>query len=275
MTRENFYRSAKKVKQLNILKEGKPERNAEGKITKAASYQSRDKPVARIEPNRKWFSNSRVISQESLSAFRDAIAQKEKDPYTVLLKSNKLPLSLIRDGQDNRVNGLKQHQAKMTVETSPFSEVFGPKSSRKRVKLSVSNIDELADDSVKSLETYHEKLEEQRLLSGELGAAQAEANEAAGDMARDAEADVTTAVEPIFSKGQSKRIWNELCTFTLFFSPQLSQANNFDRQGDRLIRRYSAYSGRPRSSRNTLPICRKVSQGGGATQASCFCSEQV
>lgn len=210
LARENFYRTAKKVKQLNILKEGKPQRNADGKIIKAASYQSRDVPNARIEPNRKWFSNSRVISQESLSAFRDAIAQKEKDPYTVLLKSNKLPLSLIRDGQDNRVNGLKQHQAKMTVETSPFAEVFGPKSSRKRVKLSVSNIDELADDSVKSLETYHEKLEEARLLSGELGAAQAEA---AGDMHRDDAAVVTTAVEPIFSKGQSKRIWNELCTF--------------------------------------------------------------
>lgn len=168
-------------------------------------------PNARVEPNRKWFSNSRVISQESLSAFRDAIAQKEKDPYTVLLKSNKLPLSLIRDGQDNRVNGIKQHQAKMTVETSPFAEVFGPKSSRKRVKLSVSNIDELADDSVKSLETYKEKLEEARLLNGEIGAEQAEA----GDMHRDEAVTVTTAVEPIFSKGQSKRIWNELCTFSL------------------------------------------------------------
>ncbi|KAI3396703.1 hypothetical protein diail_11730, partial [Diaporthe ilicicola] len=199
---ENFYRDAKKVKQLNIFKEGKAQRNAEGEITKAASYQSRDIPNARVEPNRKWFSNSRVISQESLSAFRDAIAQKEKDPYTVLLKSNKLPLSLIRDGQDNRVNGLKEHRAKMTVETSPFAEVFGPKSSRKRVKLSVSNIDEKARDSVKSLETYNEKLEQARLLSGELGAEQAEA----GDLRRDQEAAavLTTANEPIFDKGQSK-----------------------------------------------------------------------
>lgn len=205
---ENFYRDAKKVKQLNVFKEGKAQRNAKGEITKAASYQSRDIPTARVEPNRKWFSNSRVISQESLSAFRDAIAQKEKDPYTVLLKSNKLPLSLIRDGEDNRVDGVKQHQAKMTVETSPFAEVFGAKSSRKRVKLSVSNIEELAGDSVKSLETYNEKLEQARLLSGELGAEQAEA----GDLRRDQEASgvLTTAVEPIFDKGQSKRIWNEL-----------------------------------------------------------------
>lgn len=95
----------------------------------------------------------------------------------------------------------------MTVETSPFSEVFGPKSSRKRVKLSVANIDELADDTVKSLETYHEKLEEARLLSGELGASQAQA----GDTRQAETVAITTAVEPIFSKGQSKRIWNELC----------------------------------------------------------------
>jgi nuclear GTP-binding protein len=50
---ENFYRSAKKVKVLNILKEGKAQRNANGDITKAASYQSRQVPQARIEPNRK------------------------------------------------------------------------------------------------------------------------------------------------------------------------------------------------------------------------------
>lgn len=220
---ENFYRDAKKVKQLNVFKEGKAQRNAKGEITKAASYQSRDIPTARVEPNRKWFSNSRVISQESLSAFRDAIAQKEKDPYTVLLKSNKLPLSLIRDGEDNRVDGVKQHQAKMTVETSPFAEVFGAKSSRKRVKLSVSNIEELAGDSVKSLETYNEKLEQARLLSGELGAEQAEA----GDLRRDQEASgvLTTAVEPIFDKGQSKRIWNELCTNPPFFLSSYGDAN--------------------------------------------------
>lgn len=263
------------MKHLNILKEGKAERNADGKIIKAASYQSRDLPNARVEPNRKWFSNSRVISQESLSAFRDAIAQKEKDPYTVLLKSNKLPLSLIRDGQDNRVNGLKQHQAKMTVETSPFAEVFGPRSSRKRVKLSVSNIDELADDSVKSLETYKEKLEEARLLSGEAGAAQAEAGEA-GDMHQGDEATVTTAVEPIFSKGQSKRIWNELCMFLPFRLRSVTWANNIDyRQGYRLVRCHSTYFRRSRSPGNAMPIRGEVSQGGGTTQASCVHLEQV
>lgn len=63
---ESFYRDAKRVKQLNMFKEGKAQRNKDGKIIQAASYQSRDVPTAVIEPNRKWFGNTRVISQDSL-----------------------------------------------------------------------------------------------------------------------------------------------------------------------------------------------------------------
>ena len=59
---ENFYRTAKKAKTLRMFNEGKAQRNSAGKITKAASYQSREMPKARIEPNRKWFNNTRVIS---------------------------------------------------------------------------------------------------------------------------------------------------------------------------------------------------------------------
>src|SRR5579871_4664025 len=134
---ENFYRDAKKVKVLKRLKDGKPQRNAQGVITKAASYQSKEIPNARIEPNRKWFSNSRVISQESLTAFRDAVTQKTSDPNTYLLKTNKLPMSLIRD-DTSRKNGIKQHKAKMVVETASFSDTFGPKAQRKRPKLDSS-----------------------------------------------------------------------------------------------------------------------------------------
>jgi len=86
----SFYRTEKRVKQLKIFKEGKPQRNAKGEITKAASYQSRDVPTAVVEPNRKWFQNTRVISNETLAAFRDAVAEQQNDPYKVLLKSNKV-----------------------------------------------------------------------------------------------------------------------------------------------------------------------------------------
>ncbi|KAF1990541.1 NGP1NT-domain-containing protein [Aulographum hederae CBS 113979] len=197
---ENFYRDAKKVKKLNILKEGKPQRNAEGTITKAASYQSREKPQARVEPNRKWFTNTRVISQEALSAFRGAVAEQSSDPYSYLLKQNKLPMSLIRD--NNTKNGLKQHQAKMAIETAPFSDTFGPKAQRKRVKMGVSSLEDLAGESEKMHDSFLERQEQAKLLSGKIGEEGGEAGSAADIIA--------TAREPIFSKGQSKRIWNEL-----------------------------------------------------------------
>ncbi|KAG9230742.1 NUC091 domain-containing protein [Amylocarpus encephaloides] len=201
---ENFYRSAKKVKTLNMFKDGKAQRNAAGDITKDASFQSRQVPQARVEPNRKWFTNSRVIGQDALNSFREAMAERASDPYSVLLKSNKLPLSLIRDGQGK--NGIKQHQAKMTVETSPFGEVFGPKAQRKRVRLGVSSLEDLAEDSVKSHDTYLDRLDQAKLLSGTSGAD----SEAIGEAAAPDHGYISSAREAIFNKGQSKRIWNEL-----------------------------------------------------------------
>ncbi|KAI4131471.1 MAG: hypothetical protein LQ338_001213 [Usnochroma carphineum] len=199
---ENFYRTAKKAKTMSMFKEGKAQRNATGKITKAASFQSRELPKARVEPNRKWFGNTRVISQDALSSFREAMAERASDPYQVLLRTNKLPMSLINDGQGK--NGLKQHQAKVAVESSPFGDTFGPKAQRKRVKLDVGSLEDLAGETVKMHDAYLDRLEQAKELNGT--AAQ---DEAAGEAIPE-EASLTTAREPIFSKGQSKRIWNEL-----------------------------------------------------------------
>ena len=185
-----------------MLKDGKPQRNAEGKITKAASYQSRDRPVARIEPNRKWFGNTRVISQEALTSFREAVAERASDPYQVLLKTNKLPMSLIRD--DKGVNGLKQHQAKMAIETNPFSDTFGPKAQRKRVKLGVASLEDLAGETTKMHSAYVEKSDH---ATHEDGTMVVDGDDVAVD---DGSSSAPTAREAVFSKGQSKRIWNEL-----------------------------------------------------------------
>ncbi|KAK5204569.1 GTPase required for pre-60S ribosomal subunit nuclear export and maturation [Exophiala xenobiotica] len=197
---ENFYRNAKKLKTLNMLNDGKAQRNAAGEITKAASYQSREIPKARVEPNRKWFGNTRVISQDALDSFRQAVAERAADPYQVLLKTNKLPMSLIRDNENTK-NGIKQHQAKIAVESEPFGDTFGPKSQRKRVKLSASSAADMADESVKMHDKYLERLEEHKLLSGQTAAEEAQALQ---------DGELSTAKEAIFSKGQSKRIWNEL-----------------------------------------------------------------
>ncbi|KAI0976905.1 nucleolar GTP-binding protein 2 [Xylaria arbuscula] len=201
---ENFYRDAKRVRALNIRKDHGPQRNAEGTITQAAKYQSRDAPTARIEPNRRWFQNTRVISQDSLTQFREAMAEKASDPYSVLLKSNKLPMTLIRDGSSD-IPGLKQHQAKMAIETSSFADTFGPKQKRKRVKLGVSSLEDLAEGTEQSMDTYKERLEQARLLSGA-----GEKAEEAGEDTVEMPDPLSMAIEPVFSKGQSKRIWNEL-----------------------------------------------------------------
>lgn len=185
-----------------MLKDGKPQRDSEGNITQAASYQSRDAPVARIEPNRKWFGNTRVISQEALSSFREAVAERASDPYQVLLKTNKLPMSLLKENQT--VNGLKQHEAKMAIETSPYSDTFGPKAQRKRVKLGVSSLEDLAGETMKMQDSYVEKTDQGRhedgtpIVSGD-------------DVATDLQlGTMPTSREAVFLKGQSKRIWNEL-----------------------------------------------------------------
>jgi len=109
-------------------------------------------------------------------------------------------MSLIRDAENTK-NGIKQHAAKVAVESAPFEDTFGPKSQRKRVKMNASSIDDLAGETVKMHDNYLERLEENKLLSGKT----------AEEMAENEETPVlTTAREPIFSKGQSKRIWNEL-----------------------------------------------------------------
>ncbi|EAW10361.1 putative GTPase NOG2 [Aspergillus clavatus NRRL 1] len=199
---ENFYRDAKKVRTLNRLKDGKPRRDAEGNITVAASYQSRELPTARIEPNRKWFGNTRVISQDALTSFRDAVAERASDPYSVLLKTNKLPMSLIKE--NTTVNGLKQHEAKMAIETSPYGDTFGPKAQRKRVKLGVASLEDLASETVKMHDAFVEKTDQATHEDGTLIVSADVSNE------DDTLSTATTARESVFSKGQSKRIWNEL-----------------------------------------------------------------
>nr|POE72702.1 nucleolar gtp-binding protein 2 [Quercus suber] len=206
---ENFYRSAKKVKQLNMFKEGKAIRNASGDITQAASYQGREKPSARVEPHRKWFTNTRVISQDALTNFRDAVEAQSKDPYSYLLKQNKLPMSLINDNKDKeRKDGLLQHKAKIRIESEAFGDTFGPKAQRKRPRLAVSSLEDLAVATTTDYSTFKERQEESRLLSGQ--AAEEEEQGVNVNVSTAEDGELTTAREPVFSKGQSKRIWNEL-----------------------------------------------------------------
>ncbi|RHZ63311.1 hypothetical protein Glove_330g23 [Diversispora epigaea] len=180
---ENFYRDAKKVKFLNMLKGGKPIRNEKGKIVKSAPYQSREVTVGRVQPNRRWFGNTRVIGQKELESFRESLGGKIDDPYQVLLRQNKLPMSLLADA----TKVARMHM----VETEPFTDTFGPKAQRKRPKLKFGTMKDMVSETNNSLEKYDEK-SDQSLIS---------------NLVTDWSEETRDSV---FSKGQSKRIWNEL-----------------------------------------------------------------
>lgn len=78
-------------------KSSKAIRDADGKVIKAAEFQSSDVTPGRIQPDRRWFGNTRTITQTALDHFRETLKDKIADPYAVVLKQNKLPMSLLSD----------------------------------------------------------------------------------------------------------------------------------------------------------------------------------
>ncbi|KAJ7447272.1 NUC091 domain-containing protein, partial [Mycena latifolia] len=78
---ENFYRNAKQVSRLKMLTGGKAVRDKDGKIIQAAAFQKGEdetKP-GRVQPDRRWFGNTRVISQTALDHFRTSLSTKKDD----------------------------------------------------------------------------------------------------------------------------------------------------------------------------------------------------
>ncbi|BGP15275.1 hypothetical protein JCM10213_008303 [Rhodosporidiobolus nylandii] len=204
---ENFYRDAKSAKRVNLLngKSSKAIRDADGKIIKAAEFQSSEVTPGRVQPDRRWFGNTRTISQTALDHFRESLKEKIADPYAVVLKQNKLPMSLLTDA----VRGSKTPDL---TTTEPFSDTFGAKAQRKRPRLDVGSISELAgkvqDQRTKDAEAAARAAADQRLsdirdaegsLAPEILAAQEE-DAALGNAPRDW----------ILAAGTSKRIWGEL-----------------------------------------------------------------
>ena len=88
-------RTAATVRRLKMYKE-KAIRDHKGRLI-YQSYQSSEIPRARIQPDRRWFGNTRVIGAKQLDRFREEMAHHVKDNYTVLLREKKLPMSLLED----------------------------------------------------------------------------------------------------------------------------------------------------------------------------------
>ncbi|TKY85160.1 hypothetical protein EX895_006240 [Sporisorium graminicola] len=216
---ENFYRDAKKAKVVKLLsKEGiasKAIRDKSGKIIQAAEFQSSEAKPGRVQPDKRWFGNTRVISQDALDHFRTSLGSRVNDPYSVLLRRNKLPMSLIQDPGKGKAPSLT------TLE--PYSDTFGPGAQRKRPRLDggMSSFEELATSSEQAGIAAEEKqaaLEAKAAGVGlvpsdyEVGSsAERSANGFTADADELYEIPVTRGrSEPIYSKGQSRRIWGEL-----------------------------------------------------------------
>ncbi|KDN37249.1 NGP1NT-domain-containing protein [Tilletiaria anomala UBC 951] len=213
---ENFYRDAKGAKRVKLLaKNGiasKAIRDKDGNIIQAAEFQSSEAKPGRVQPDRRWFGNTRVISQDALAHFRESMSSRVDDPYSVLLRRNKLPMSLIQEpSSKSSPAGIGSN--KLTAVES-FSDTFGPSARRKRPRLdptAIGSFEEFAqsgttaiDDAETAAEAAQAKARGVGLVpeDAEIGAVQAEVPyEIPVQRGRS---------EPIYSKGQSRRIWGEL-----------------------------------------------------------------
>lgn len=173
------------IKRLNMYRQ-KQRCNSRGKVIKPLQYQSTVAPgtVARVEPNIKWFANTRVIKQSSLQKFQEEMGAIQKDPYRVVMRQSKLPMSLLHDR-------VKAHNSRVHIlDTEGFETTFGPKAQRKRPNLLTDDMKNLVEKAEASALSYNAD-NDKDLITEDTGVR----NEAR---------------EEIFKKGQSKRIWGEL-----------------------------------------------------------------
>jgi nuclear GTP-binding protein len=180
------------VQRLLMYRGGKPTRDVDGKIT-GGEYMSKNQAggskittsTGRVAPDRRWFGNTRVIDPKALDSARQAVEEKKKDPYTVLLQPKTLPMSLLTEKTSAAV---RAH----LLSSSSFSTTFGAKAQRKRVTLSITDVEGLAHAAQAAVESY----------------ASVEGDDKARVDVPDA--DRALARHSIFDKGGSKRIWGEL-----------------------------------------------------------------
>jgi len=175
-------RSKGTINRINLYKD-KPNRH---------KMQEEAMGPARIQPDRRWFGNTRVMAQDKMQKFRETLSKSVEDPFSVVLKSSRLPMSLLKDteGKSSRMNLLS---------VEPFKDVFGKKGKRKRVKLGSYDLEGMLAATDKKQDEYSDVKDKRALV------------DASGlDKEDDMIASATHHPEEIFLKGTSKRIWAEL-----------------------------------------------------------------
>ena len=131
-------RSAETIQRLKMYNNGKAIRDRKGNVV-AGSFMMKDRAgdrkidaqTGRIQPDRRWFGNTRVVGSTELDTFRQEMTQAVSDPYSVVLKRKKVPMGLLQEAAEYTAGNRKA----ALLEQEPFERAFGKQSQRKRVKL--------------------------------------------------------------------------------------------------------------------------------------------
>lgn len=177
-------RKASTVRRLNMYRT-RATRDAKGKVI-SEDLQSKDLPNSRVAPDRRWFGNSRIVSQKQLEALRVANQKQKLDPRTAVLSVQRLQWDKLQAKQDN------QNVGAANLVAGRIKRELEPKNClrRKKPRLSADILQKL--EGAIPLTTNSE---------GEM-------DFQAGEVEDDGHGgnDIPSSVQ----KGQSKRIWSEL-----------------------------------------------------------------
>lgn len=117
-----------------------------------------------------------------MQKFQEELGQAIKDPYQVVMRQTKLPITLLKESSKfARVH---------LLETESFENTFGPKKQRKRPSLAVGDLDSYVSTAQTSSEGYEIEKD--------------------GALVRDRPDSYDQSREWIMKAGLSKRIWGEL-----------------------------------------------------------------
>jgi len=181
----NNRRSKQTINRLKMYRTAGPKRNRKGVIVQEAEFQGKlpSGTQVRIEGNRRWFGNTRTITQSNLQKFTEEVGKVVESPYQVLLKPSKIPLSLLQ----SKAKYARNH----ILDTQSFEHTFGSKSRRKKPELNnYSNMEELMQHVDKS----HSEYDPEKDL----------------DLVRETDGTLDPAMANYLNAGTSRRIWNEL-----------------------------------------------------------------
>jgi nuclear GTP-binding protein len=189
-------RTKSTIARLNMYKSGKAKRSKDGKTVISGSLMMKDKSggqemanAARVAPDRRWFGNTRTISQTELDKFREDMSTKAADPYSVVLRRKKIPMALLKDSEKVASMNL--------LETESFDSTFNKTGGRKRPKISesISDYAAMVSSAADRSATYDENPEKDTDVEHHGARDNVIVDHRTGDL---------------FAKGQSKRIWAEL-----------------------------------------------------------------